>query len=740
MTWTTWLADVAMKSSALLLLALFVNRLFLRRAPAALRHVIWILALVSSLAAPMLTALLPGWHVPLLRVDTRAPNAPIEATRPAPRPAPQPMPSRAEAQSIAAPATPSPAEPAVAREAAKVAVVDPLPLAADAPPNARLNTSAPGAAVTPTPLPRGLALPAWPMLVAGLWMLGTALLLLRLTVATLRTARLSRRARTPGRAPWIAMARALARSLGAPAGTRFLRSEAISMPIACGVWKPAVVLPAEADAWPSERLRVVLLHELAHVRRRDCLTQAVADAACAVFWFNPLAWMAVRELRRERERACDDMVLAAGTSGPDYAEHLLAVARAMRGASLDAVFSSGVAMAHRSELEGRLMAILDDARPRRALTARSLALASTLSLSLAAPLAAMNPWVFEDTLDDAEQASAPPASAPGHPDQTATGAGTGRGHGRGEGSSVATTAVKTAVRTEVETDVATSVATGIAHGVAGGVAGGIAGGVVGGIVSDVVGPGVATALARGFLSDFTFQDVAPKIAGGDKSRTPADPKMVAALTEALKDSDAEVRKTAISALAHLRDGSTFDAMVVALRDKDDDVRQQAAFALGQMRDRRAVAPLTGALSDANPEVRQQAVFGLGQLRDVSTLDALATALKDTDAEVRQQAAFALSQIRDVRALPALVTALQDKDDEVRQQAAFALSQIRDPKAVDGLLIAIKDTNAEVRQQALFALGQIGDPRAADAAMALLKDPNPEVRQQAAHALGQMLRK
>ena len=88
------------------------------------------------------------------------------------------------------------------------------------------------------------------------------------------------------------------------------------MPIACGVIRPTVVLPAAADDWPDDRVRVVLLHELAHVRRRDCLTQAVADAACAVFWFNPLAWMAVRELRRERERACDDMVLAAGTPGP----------------------------------------------------------------------------------------------------------------------------------------------------------------------------------------------------------------------------------------------------------------------------------------------------------------------------------------------------------------------------------------------------------------------------------------
>jgi HEAT repeat protein/beta-lactamase regulating signal transducer with metallopeptidase domain len=768
MTWTTWLADLAIKSSALLLCAFVVNRLLLRDRPAATRHAVWILALASSLAAPALSAFLPRWHVPLLRVATEAASVTpatasiatseliaatsalvtrdaIRAPRPSPSPRPEPAPT-----------------PAVERRLA------------DAESRLTGAGSQPAAARRPEPGARTLLdrLPGWSTLATGLWALVAGLFLLRQTVATLRTARFSRRARTPGRAPWMATARRLARSIGAP-GTRFLRSEAISMPIACGLLRPTVVLPAEADQWPDERVRVVLLHELAHVRRRDCLTQAVADAACGIFWFNPLAWMAVRELRRERERACDDEVLAAGTTGPDYAAHLLDIARAMRGASLDSVFSSGVAMAHRSELEGRLMAILDDARPRRALTTRGLALASTFSMVLVAPLAAMNPWVFEDTINAAESAAQPSSAVAGRPSDVSSGRSAGRGvghghgegHGEGAGSSDVATHVETHVATAVSSDVATEVANAVVAGVSGGVSGGIAGGmaggvangvahgVLGGVVADIVAPHIATSVSHGVLAaissdlhlDLDGQDAA--VAGGkDKSdkagkkeRTPADPRMVAALSEALKDSDADVRKAAIQALVQLRDPSTFDAMVVALKDKDDDVRQQAAFSLGQFRDKRAVAALTGVLNDTNAEVRQQAVFALGQLRDISTLDALSAALKDADAEVRQQAAFALSQLRDARALPALIVALQDKDEEVRQQAAFALSQIRDPKAVDGLLIAIKDSNAEVRQQALFALGQIGDARGADAAMAALKDPDPEVRQMAAQALGQLLR-
>ena len=87
-----------------------------------------------------------------------------------------------------------------------------------------------------------------------------------------------------------------------------------------------LLVPAEAEAWPDERRRLVLLHELAHVRRWDWLTQLVAHVACAMYWFNPLVWLAARQMRIERERACDDLVLASGAKASDYAQELLALA------------------------------------------------------------------------------------------------------------------------------------------------------------------------------------------------------------------------------------------------------------------------------------------------------------------------------------------------------------------------------------------------------------------------------
>ena len=132
------------------------------------------------------------------------------------------------------------------------------------------------------------------------------------------------------------------------------------MPMTWGVLRPVVLLPTEAADWSPERRRAVLLHELAHVARHDCLTLAMAELALAFYWFHPLAWWAASRMRRERERACDDRVLTAGVAASDYAADLLAVARGRH------ALHAALAMARSSSLESRLRG----ARSRRSTPSR----------------------------------------------------------------------------------------------------------------------------------------------------------------------------------------------------------------------------------------------------------------------------------------------------------------------------------------------------------------------------------
>ena len=160
----------------------------------------------------------------------------------------------------------------------------------------------------------------------------------------------------------------------------------VPMPLAWGIWRRSVVLPRAALDWPGARLRTVLLHERMHHERRDLVWQAVAQAACCLFWFHPLAWMALKRQREERERACDDAVLRQGIAAHDYAGHLMEVVRAAGKARR---WSNAPAMAEGSNLETRIRAMLDATKDRRPLTRLGAAMVAAAVIAVLAPLAAV---------------------------------------------------------------------------------------------------------------------------------------------------------------------------------------------------------------------------------------------------------------------------------------------------------------------------------------------------------------
>lgn len=216
----------------------------------------------------------------------------------------------------------------------------------------------------------------------ALWLLGAGLFSIRLLIGMVSTNLLARRTGRFENPDLVNLFSGLLSELKLGDNIRLLRSERTLMPMVCGIWHPVVILPAEAENWTEERSRVVLLHELTHIARRDCLVQLLAQLTCIFYWFNPFMWLAARRLRIEREHACDEFVLQIGTLPSDYAHHLLEIARSIQKRE-DSVFehlpTSTIAMAQRSQLEGRLRSILDPQNKDRRLS--SAVFVSLLSLT-----------------------------------------------------------------------------------------------------------------------------------------------------------------------------------------------------------------------------------------------------------------------------------------------------------------------------------------------------------------------
>jgi len=182
-----------------------------------------------------------------------------------------------------------------------------------------------------------LELPNAGTLCFGVWIGGAVLLVLRLFIGVRRASRL------------VSSAEPL------EPGVRV--SSAVAGPVVVGLLSPMVILPRRAREWSAERLEIVLLHEKAHVRHRDGLGLAFAEFACAVYWFHPLAWLGVTRLRRECELYADEAVVGSGVRAIRYAEHLLEVAREMRGDRRALTGALGMA-ARPSELGRRVEVLL----------------------------------------------------------------------------------------------------------------------------------------------------------------------------------------------------------------------------------------------------------------------------------------------------------------------------------------------------------------------------------------------
>ena len=220
--------------------------------------------------------------------------------------------------------------------------------------------------------------------VPWLWIGGSLLLFAMFARQALRLHRLTASGvEAPARPSLIATRVAASLSLPAP---RLTCSDRLRIPLAWGIRRARILLPAHSCEWTDERLWSVCAHEIAHISRGDWIAHLAAECACRIFWFNPLFWMARSRMSRESERAADDIVIGLGANATDYASHLIDI---IRTAHANAVMAPGVSIVGRSGFEHRIRALLNVLINRARLSRRGTVAIVAGACVVAGPLAAL---------------------------------------------------------------------------------------------------------------------------------------------------------------------------------------------------------------------------------------------------------------------------------------------------------------------------------------------------------------
>ncbi|MEO8450269.1 MAG: HEAT repeat domain-containing protein [Gemmatimonadota bacterium] len=245
------------------------------------------------------------------------------------------------------------------------------------------------------------------------------------------------------------------------------------------------------------------------------------------------------------------------------------------------------------------------------------------------------------------------------------------------------------------------------------------------------------AIIAALIEALKDEDVQVRRAAAQSLGNREDRRAVPALAQALKDPDTEVRMHAIEALASFEDPRAIDGLIAALRDESAEVREHAAEGLSHFdKEPRAADALASRLDDSSPEVRAKVAQALVEFHDNRAIPALMKSLSDRDAETRQQAVRGLTELKATSALPAIMDRAADENADVRQSVAHALGELQANQAVPALKKMLEDPSSDVREAAIEALSEIRDRAAIDVLVVALKAKDPNVRRRAAAALGE----
>ena len=455
------------------------------------------------------------------------------------------------------------------------------------------------------------------------------------------------------------------------------QSSSAQMPYTIGAYRPLIVLPETFCTAAEERLLSVIGHEMAHVARRDYLTNLICELALIPISFHPLAFVIKRQIDRTRELSCDELVSRKLLPPKLYARTLVWAADLSSQARTEALMLS---MFGARNLEERVMRLT---RKQKTLSLRSSKAITSLTLFVLCAAAIALSLFSLDVKTEARAIFTPSTSvatasntnAPVPPAET-----TLAQHPRPE-AQIPEARSAEARTAEVQPSDPNAQQRAAAACEAG----------RNGDVEKI--PALITLLSDDTKTELlhcwnsgrwspaleTFKHPSPgeqaAIALASMGRTAFPP-----LTNQLDSGNATVRRNAAWAIGELtnmppgeRDGAV-PRLISLLSDSDAWVRTAAARALGELRNRSAVPALIGNLADADARVRELAVWALSELKDSRAVAALCNVLlSDSRVDVRRGAADALGEIRSSEALPALKQALNDGAVNARVQ--WAISEI-----------------------------------------------------------------
>jgi beta-lactamase regulating signal transducer with metallopeptidase domain len=453
------------------------------------------------------------------------------------------------------------------------------------------------------------------------------------------------------------------RSLFRVRQVRVARSSLARVPCTLGVHRPLIVLPDAFCRYISDdTLLSVVAHEMAHVSRRDYLTKLLSEVISLPVAFHPITLLIKRQLDRERELACDELVTRRAMMPDTYARSLLSAASL---SILPAPQAITLSIFDGRILEKRIMRLTKSKARTSKRVGRTLLVTVLFSLcACAVSLSVLGVELRTGRAADfsptnvavgSETATLPTTNAPAQqqPEKRLN------GPDPEERVQAACTAGR---KRDLEAIP-----------------------VLIGMLGDETKTRSINCWGNGRWSPAlqTFRAPSPgeeaAIALASMGRPAFTP-----LQSQLDSSNAVVRRNAAWAIGELTNmlpnerSSAVPQLIILLGDRDAWVRMAAGRAIGELRDDRAIETLIATLSDSDWRVRQMIAWALSEMKADRAVNALcAILLSDARAEVRRGAAEALGEIRSEAALASLTQALNDPESSVSAKVRWAIEEIED---------------------------------------------------------------